>query len=382
MRCRLLSIAFLLTISTSCTPDLEGPAVLGAVYNLSGDQALLDLPSARAARIAVEAANEAGGVLGVPIQLVLVNGETDPETISRRTRKSLREHPSIVAFLGLSDTDMVLAAAPVAAEKGLLFLTSGATSPQLPAEAGDTVFLACFADNAQAAAAAELAWGALTAKTAAIVYDASMTYTSVLQEYFRQSFEALGGKVVSVNSYADPEGLEEALAQVQAPDIVFLAAGPSEAAPGAAALRRSGFKGPILGGDSFDSQEAWATHPDLDNIYFTTHAYLGDDHPDPAVAAFRRAYQEAHGHRLPEAFAALGYDAVGLLLAAITKAHSLAPAKVRRALSKIQDFQGVTGTISFENGSHIPKKSVTILQVHQGSLGFVSQFVPREVPPP
>ncbi|MEZ4678407.1 MAG: hypothetical protein R2932_29740 [Caldilineaceae bacterium] len=47
--------------------------------------------------------------------------------------------------------------APAAAAAQRLFLTSGATSPQLPAQVPDYLYLACFGDNVQAAAAAEWA---------------------------------------------------------------------------------------------------------------------------------------------------------------------------------------------------------------------------------
>jgi len=54
-------------------------------------------------------------------------------------------------MMGLSDTDMVLAAAPLAEEAGIPFVTSGATSPRL-AEMYEVLFLACFGDNVQAEA--------------------------------------------------------------------------------------------------------------------------------------------------------------------------------------------------------------------------------------
>ena len=64
--------------------------------------------------------------------MIVVDGETKPEIIAAKTRELIADQQEIAGLIGLSDTDMVLAAAKVAAERRLVFLTSGATSPLLP----------------------------------------------------------------------------------------------------------------------------------------------------------------------------------------------------------------------------------------------------------
>jgi len=46
-----------------------------------------------------------------------------------------------VSRMGLSDTDMVMASALVAARNRRFFLTSGATSPQLPSQVPENFFV-------------------------------------------------------------------------------------------------------------------------------------------------------------------------------------------------------------------------------------------------
>lgn len=89
-----------------------------------------------------------------------------------------------------------------------------------------------------------------------------------------------------------------------------------------------------------------------------------------------------YGGAKPDAFAGLGYDAAGLIAAAVNKANSTAPEKVLQALATIQDYKGVTGSISFIDGSCVPLKSVTILEVAGGKRNFVEQIIPRHVPSP
>jgi len=366
----------------SSTANEPPPVEIGALYNLSGSQAELDIPSSNGVLLAVDQVNRKGGVLGRPVRLVMVDGESKPAVIARKTGELLERILSMSAVMGLSDTDIVLAAAPVAARNRRLFLTSGATSPQLPSQVPEYLFLACFGDNVQAAAGAEWAYQNLSVRTAAILFNSSQSYTRLLQGYFQTRFQELGGRVISVESYT-PDKMSQSIRRLpKAADLIFFSAMPEEAPRGVELLRQEGFSAPVLGGDAFDSEDLWQKHRELGNVFFTTHAYLGTDNPDPQVAAFRKAYVHAYPGSTPNAFAALGYDAARLVMAAVAEADSSDPDDIRRALSGIRRFQGVTGTISYPAGSRIPAKSVTILQVERGRSQLVGQLLPIRVPPP
>jgi branched-chain amino acid transport system substrate-binding protein len=360
----------------------RAPLVVGAIYNLSGAQAELDVASAEGAQLAVGEVNRGGGVLGRRVELALEDGETSADAIAAKAADLLRRFDSMPGLIGLSDTDLVLAAAPVAAAGGRLFLTSGATSPQLPAQVPEWLFLACFGDNVQAAAGAEWAYGRRSARTASILYSTASSYTTLLQGYFRTRFEQLGGEIVSVSTYTPEDLSEDTIRGVEPADIIYLSAQPEDALQAAQLLRAAGFSTPILGGDGFDSEGLWEEHPEISDVFFTTHAYLGADNQDPEVVAFREAYEQAHPGSTPDAFTALGYDTARLLLDAVERAGSDDPDMVRTALAATRSFNGVTGSIAYSAGSRIPSKSVTILQIDLGTRRFVEQLVPAEVPPP
>lgn len=379
----LLVTVGLMIVSCGQAGNLEGraPIVLGAIYNLTGTQAALDVPSAQGARLAVEEINRDGGLLGRSVRFVLEDGESRPAVVESKTAAMLKEFPFTSALMGLSDTDMVLAAAPVAARSHRLFVTSGATSPRLPAQVPEYLFLACFGDNVQAAAAAEWVYQDLTARTASILFNSSSSYTRLLQGYFQTRFRQLGGQVLSLESYT-PDDMSRSIRRLRKADLIFLSAMPEDVPMALRLLREAGFSAPILGGDGFDSEDLWRKHPEVSNVYFTTHAYLGPDNPDPKMAAFRKAYGQTYPGNTPDAFAALGYDTARLLLAAIAQAETPDPEDVRKALAGIRRFKGITGTIGYSAGSRIPSKSVTILQVERGRLKLVRQLLPARVPPP
>ncbi len=358
------------------------PIAIGAVYNLSGAQAVLDVPSSNGSMLAVSQINAKGGVLDGKLSLVPIDGRSDPAVLAAATSSALSSNPNMAAFVGLSDTDQVLAAAPLAAAVKRVFLSSGATSPDLPRQIPEFLFLACFGDNVQAAAAAEWAYGDLGARSAAILYDPSLTYTDLLQGYFADRFASLGGTVATSAAF-DPRATPLQVPPTGDVDIVFLGVQTADdAARVVPLLRAAGYSGPIVGGDGYDAEAVWAAAPEIADVYFTTHVYLGADNQSATVAAFVSAYASAYPGQDPGAFAALGYDAIGLLEAAMERAGDTTPAAIEAGLTGLHDYAGVTGTISFPGESRIPTKSVTIIRVAGGEQHFVANVLPEVVPNP
>ena len=359
----------------------DRPVVIGAMYNLTGGQEDLDVPSLRGARLAVDEANRKGGVLGRPVELIVRDGHTKPKVIAREAAGLFKQAPQVAGVFGFSDTDMVLAAAPVAARHKRVFITSGATSPRLPHAVPRYLFLACFGDNVQAAAGAEWAVTTLKAHTAVVLYKRTSTYAKLLHGYFQTRFKHLGGKVLAVRPYTLAT-IKDAVKALPKADLVYFAAQPNDVVAGVAALRGAGIATPVLGGDGLDIGAAWQQVAHADDIYFTTHAYLGADNPDARVQAFRAAYAKAYPGKAADAFSALGYDTARLLMAAIKSAGSTKPQAVREALAATHDFAGVTGTIGYNGDSRIPAKSVSIVAVMHGRQSLAATVLPQEIPPP
>ena len=185
-------VAAVALLAVGCGGKGGGGAIkIGMLYNMTGAQASLDAPSANGAKLAAKELNAAGGVLGKKIELVAFDGKTDAATIGNSATQ-LAQTDKVVAMFGFSDSDMTMAAAPIAAKAGVVFVTSGATSPKLPDQVPDYLYLACFGDNVQAAAAAEYAVDAMKAKTVYLLIDKGMEYTLLLGKYFKERFVEMG----------------------------------------------------------------------------------------------------------------------------------------------------------------------------------------------
>jgi branched-chain amino acid transport system substrate-binding protein len=360
---------------------------IGMIYNMTGSQASLDAPSANGAKLAAKEVNAAGGVLGKKIELVAFDGKSDAATIANSATQ-LTQTDKVVAMLGFSDSDMVMAAAPTAAKAGIVFVSSGATSPKLPEQVPDYLYLACFGDNVQAAAGAEYAVSSLKVKTAYLLIDKGMEYTLLLGKYFKDRFTELGGKVILEDNYQT--GDKDYSAQITKlrglkaqPDMLYISAGPDDIGTIVKQFRDAGVKKPIMGGDGYDTpllvQVAGAG---AEGVYFTTHSLMDASLGTDAVKAFITAYQAEYKTPPENAFAGLGYDTVKLLVDAIKRAGSADPKAIREALNATKDLPGVTGAITFQPGSRIPQKGVTVILVKDGKFTLAQEVVPQKVPAP
>jgi branched-chain amino acid transport system substrate-binding protein len=354
-------------------------------FDLTGAESALDLPASNGALLAVEEINAAGGVLGQPIEPVLRDSRYEMDVTAQIARQFVEED-GVVAVVGFTDSDSVLASGPIIQEAGIPFITAGATSPLLPEQVGDLFFMACFGDNVQAAAAAEYAFENF-GDTAYLLWDEGVEYTTLLAGYFKARFEELGGTLVLEDTYADDATdfsaqITKIRALAEQPDFYFISAMPYNVGPVVNQMREAGLDGPIVGGDGYDTPDLVSVAGDAaNNVFFTTHALMDSEIGTDAIKEFIAAYNEAYGHDPENAFAPLGYDAVYLLADAIERAGSTDAAAIQEALLETEDFPGVTGSITFSEGAHIPQKGVTIIEVADGAFTLAEEVVPEVVPP-
>ena len=381
---RLSALTVAAVAATTIVPAFAQDAInIAALYNVSsGGLTSLDRPSLNGVKLKAKMINDGGGLLdGRMIDLTAIDTKNDTGETATAAKRAV-SIDNLVAGIGQSDTTFALAAAPLFQSAGIPFVTSGATSPDLPTMVGDEMFLVPFGDDVQAHAMAEYAHDKLGIRNVAVWTDNAMDYTTGLSRYFVERFKELGGKVVLEDVYMttdqDFSALVARLRSTEGVDAVFASSGPDTAGIIVKQIREAGLDMPILAGDGFDTDLVTSVPgPDLaKNIYFTTHAYAGLD-TGPAKT-FREAYQKEYGMAPENAFAALGYDAMGLVADAIKRAGSTDPAEVTKALAATDGYDAVTGTITYRSGSHVPSKPVAIMQVENGKVTFDTTVTPKD----
>lgn len=361
------------------------PIKIGGGFALTGEESALDLPAANGAKLAAKEINAAGGVLGRPVDLIVHDSQYKMD-VTAQIAKQFVEEDGVVAVIGFTDTDSVLAAGPTIQAAGLPFITAGATSPKIPTQVGDEMFLACFGDNVQAAAGAEYGFNNF-GPNAYLLWDKGVEYTTLLGGYFKDRFTELGGTIVLEDQYDDEAtDFSAQIAKIKAlpeqPDFYFISAMPYNVGPVIKQFRDAGLTGPIVGGDGYDTPDLLSVAgPAAENVFFTTHALMDATGGTEGIKKFIADYNKEYGHDPENAFAALGYDTMNLISDAITRAGSTDAAAIKKAIEETKDYAGITGSISFGD-SHIPQKGVTIIAVKDGAFTLGAEVVPEKVPAP
>ena len=359
------------------------PIILGGIFNLTGGMSSIDGPGSQGAQLAVNEINATGGVLGRPLELIVEDGRTDLTGVTNAVTRLIEEE-EIAALLGLNDTTYALAAATVAQESEIVFLTVGATGPVIPST-GEYIFMLPFGDNVQAAVGAEYAaeqgW-----TTCGLLVDDQLDFTIFLAEYFVDRFTAddIGGEILSelTFSFGDTDfsaQMTEFANLDPQPDFWYFSAAPNEAGTLVSQARAAGLTQPILSGDGFDTPLLIDLGGEAANgVVFATHQGIYDD--SPAANEFNAAYEEEYGNPPETVFAALGYDGVRLMADAIERAGSTESAAIRDALADTEGFQGITGEVTYEEDQRIPTKGCALIEVQNGEFTFLRNVTPEQVP--
>jgi branched-chain amino acid transport system substrate-binding protein len=374
------------TAGAGGSPAAGGTIKIGGGFALTGEEASLDVPAANGAKLAVKQINAMGGVNGSQIDFIIHDSQYKPD-ITAQTAKQFVEQDKVPVAIGYTDTDSVLAAGKPFQDAKIPFITVGATSPKIPTQVGDMMFLACFGDNVQAAVGAEYAYKTF-GQNAYFLWDKAVEYTTLLGAYFKTRFAELGGTIALEDSYeGNTTNFSAQITKIKAlspaPDFYYVAAMPYNIGSLVKQFRDAGITGPIVGGDGYDT-------PDLltvagaaaDNVFFTTHALMDATGGTEGIKKFITDYNAEYGHDPENAFAALGYDTVYLMVDAIKRAGGTDSAAVKAALESTTDFKGITGSITFSAGVHVPQKGVTVIAVTGGKFTLGAELVPEKVPAP
>jgi branched-chain amino acid transport system substrate-binding protein len=206
----------------------------------------------------------------------------------------------------------------------------------------------------------------MNAKNIAIWTDNSMDFTKALSKFYKQRVEELGATVVLEDFFM--MGDKDFSAQIARlkntepkPDVVFVASIPNEAGLTVKQIREAGLTLPIMSGDGFDTELVTTVPgPELANdVYFSTHTYREDTRPE--VLDFIKAYEAEYGRPPENAFAALGFDAVGMIVDAMERAGSAEGKALRDALAATKGYKAVTGEITYARPTGVPIKGYPLL---------------------
>ena len=385
--CGILILFFVLTISLlGCdlvqqlvppdTPDSATSVKIGFIYSPPDPGT-----TRNGAELAVDLANEAGGINGLPIELLITDDKGDPSMGVQRAKELI--DAGVLAIVGPDYSVIAVEVGAVAQQYGIPMVTTYPTNPNVTRN-GNFSFMGAFIDPYQAGVMANFAVQELEATTAAVLTETGSSYSEGLSNTFIERFTALGGTIAAHQFYEtgtiDFTEQLTAIAAVEPPvDVIFLPGlGPEfPLAVKGAKSTDIGITATFLGGDGWD-------RPDLVEIggtalegsFFANH-FSPSGPPEQLSEAARQfiADYTARFGIAPDGPAALGYDSTNIVIEAMRRSADLTPAAIRDQIEATQNYSGATILSHFDENRHAIK-SLVVNTVTDGKIQFHQALLP------
>lgn len=343
------------TIKIGMTVPVTGPAAEAGKYAVNG------------AKLALERVNKAGGVLGKQVELVIEDDQTTNPGIVLAFSK-LAAQSDIVAFLGSIRSTQVHAMAPDVLKLGKPVMFGG-TDPNLTRLGNPWLFRFRPNDSYSGRVIADYGVNTLGKKKWAIVHSTD-AFGTAGGKALSEALTKLGAPAVLDQGYANQSqdftpvvlAIKQSGADILGSYFTF----ENDLGIFARQLRQLGVNIPWVGSPSIVNVTALKlAGPALYNTYGV--ADYAEDSSE-ASKAFGKAYRDAY-KVAPDNQSSWPYDAMTVLCAAINKAGSTEPEKIRQAILATKKFPGAEGEYNFDqNGDGL--HGYNIVRNEKGNIAF------------
>lgn len=357
----------------------ENIIYIGVYEPLTGDYAQGGLSEALGIRYANSVCHTVD-VDGLTYEIKLVESDNATDETGSAFAAHTLMNSKISAVLG-SYSNKATAAGISDFDKNGIPLVGISCTSQSATEGSANYFRMCYNDSFQSGIMANFAYS-MGLKHAAILTQTGDTYSKAAGKIFSDAYKQLGGEVTEFSFQLGQENfrsLSKEIANSDA-DFVYMQSGSSEAKYFINQSRSEGLMCPVLGPESWDSalllDEVTFTSSD---VYFASEINTGSS-ADPVSIEFSKKFAawinfdderiaENGGNDYASSASAMAYDSYMLVVEAIKKANSIAPASVAEAIRNIT-YKGLTGSISFDEKGESVKRVAYIKTININSRAF------------
>ena len=337
----MLGVAWAEPCPTQCA---SGQVPLGLAAPMSGRAAAFGRPAAKAIEIGVRELNAAGGVMGIPVTLVVGDDRCDAGmAVSVATHHV--EQDKINLVLGPICPAVAMDAAPVYAKAGVIQFVPTVTTVGLTRRYPDNIFRIAATDEQAAQALGAYLAREQNGKKLAVVYG-DFFYTRAIGQMVKAALPAEVQASARFEPLPDTTGAYDRLADKlkrDPPDVIYLALDAAPVAEFVGKLRERGVKSLLIGGQHLLSQSFWLNaRKAAEGIHVI--APVGRlDNPEfqKAVDLLRQA------DVVPDLVALYSYAAVQTWAEAVRRAGGGEPKKVIEAL-RSGEFRTAVGRVAFD----------------------------------
>ena len=280
--------------------------------------------------------------------------------------KKAIEQDKVLAIEGPMTTGEMMAAGPIAQQSGVVAFGTGTTGPGIT-DIGDYIFRNAIPGAMNIPQIVEKTHDKLGYKKIAIMYSNNNDQMVGEHQYYLDACQKLGLDVVADVTFADKDtDFSAQLTQIQAanPDVIAIAGLYQEGSLIVKKAREMGLNQPILAGNGFNSPEYIKQAGEAADGTLVATPWNPERQTEKAQN-FRKAFVAKYGHE-PDQFAAQAYDAMYTIHAAVEQSGTTTDRKkFRDTLAKMKDFEGATGTFSFDEHRD-PMMDLAVLEVKGG----------------
>ncbi len=354
-----------------CGKKEEGVVKIGHAGPLTGSIAHLGKDNENGVRMAIDEANTAGFQIGadkVKLDLQSEDDQADPKQGTIVAQKLV--DAKVAGVVGHLNSGTTIPASKIYHDAGIAQVSPSATNVTYTNQGFKTAFRVIANDAQQGKVLGEFAVGKLGAKTIAIIDDRS-AYGQGLADEFEKAATAAGATILT-REFTDTTKTDftAILTSIKGknPDLIFYGGMDAQAGPMMKQFKNLGLTAKYLGGDGIQSAEFLKLGADAaEGAYGSSPGVPLDQMP--GGKDFEAKYKGKYNLDI-QIYAPYAYDAANVLLAAIKKAGSADPAKYLPELANSQ-YQGVTGTITFDEKGDVKGGGISLYQVKDGKWQFL-----------
>jgi branched-chain amino acid transport system substrate-binding protein len=326
---------------------------IGLAAPLSGDSAEYGEAFKKGAELSVKLANDAGGIDGKKIELVVQDDKGDPKEAANVANKFANDN-SILAVVGHFNSSATLAAAPIYNKNKVVEISPASSSPKVT-DAGEYTFRVITTDAFQGEYVAK--WSKDEGfKKAAIIYEQT-DFGVGLSTVFKKTAKEIGIKIVANESYvaSQTKDFSSILTKIKEkqPDVLFVGGLYNEAALIAKQSKQLGLEVQIMGVDSLYSDALIKMGGDAVEGVMAPgffHPNSENEKTKEFVNAYKKAYNEE-----PGTYAAYTFDATSIIIEAIKK-NGADREKIKDYIANLKGYQGATGVHDFDKNGDVLKE--------------------------
>lgn len=331
---------------------------------------------------------EIGGEITVggqtyPVELVIEDNESKGESAAAVNTKLITQD-EVLVIVGPQASKQAVPAGGVANDLETPMISPWSTNPDTTLNR-PWVFRTPFLDPFQGPVVAKFITEEFGLENAGVLYDIASDYPKGLAEFFHSAWEEQHGEgsVVAFESFTTGDtDFSAQLTSIMNSDAEFIFTPQyyNEVALIVQQAHELGFEGTIVGSDSWGSAETVELcGEDCYGLYFSTH-YAAEG-ATGATKDFIDMYNAAYGY-VPDDVAALTWDSLNIVKQAIEDCGEITGEIqqdrqcVRDAMANIEQFQGITGDMSFTEEGDPVKCAVIVRISDEGKFTFHRQICP------